>query len=423
MTTPLTLALDPATRQVETVVALINQALDGRVEVPELTPRAYAALVAECARARSRIQALELKLIAAADRADVASATGLASTGAWVARQTRADQGDAARQASLAHDLDEGLPETSAALSSGLVSAEHARVIAEATRRLPARLTDEEVGEVERALVQKARTLDPRGLRQAARRALEAVEPDPSVVDEHEETLLQDDEARALGRTRLTLHDNGDGTTSGHFTVPSLAGSILSKVLDTMTSPRRGRLGASQAQAGVQNLDRDWAHERGCAFVELLEHLPTDHLHAKTAATVLVRIDLESLRGRLKAAGLDIDEPISAAEARRLACGAGVVPAVLGGASQPLDLGRSKRLFSETQRIALGLRHSTCAADGCDRPFAWCELHHLDPWSCGGPSDLANAVPLCGFHHRRIHDKRYDHRRSSTGALTFHRRT
>ncbi len=423
MTAPSTLDLDPATRQVETVVALINQALDRRVEVPELAPHAYAALVTECARARARIQALELKLIAAADHADVAAATGLASTGAWVAKQTRADQEDATRLASLAHDLDEGLPETSAAMSSGLVSAEHARGIAEATRRLPARLTDEQVGEVERALVQKARTLDPRGLRKAARRALEAVEPDLAVVDAHEETLLQADEAGALGRTRLTLHDNGDGTTSGHFTVPSLAGSILSKVLDAMTPPRRGHLGASRAQVGVQGLDRDWAHERGCAFVELLEHLPTDHLHAKTAATVLVRIDLESLRGQLKAAGLDTDDPISAAEARRLACGAGVVPAVLGGASQPLDLGRSQRLFSETQRIALGLRHSTCAADGCDRPVAWCELHHLDPWSRGGPSDLTNAMPLCGFHHRRIHDKSYDHRRSSTGALTFHRRT
>jgi hypothetical protein len=422
MTTTPTLDLDPASRQVEGVVALINQALDRRVEIPALAPDAYAALVAECARARSRIQALELTLIAAAHRAGVASATGLPSTGAWVAKQTRADQRDAARQAGLADDLDGGLPATAEALSAGHVSAEHARVIAEATRRLPSRLTREQVGAVERTLLQKARTLDPRGLRKAARRALEAVEPDPAMVDEHEETLLQEDEARALGRTRLTLHDNGDGTTSGHFTVPTLAGSILSKVLDAMTSPRRGRLGATQAQAGVQGLDRDWAHERGRALVELLEHLPNDHLHAKTAATVLVRIDLESLRGQLKAAGLDTDEPISAAEARRLACGGGVVPAVLGGASQPLDLGRSKRLFSETQRIALGLRHSACAADGCDRPFAWCELHHLDPWSRGGPSDLANAVPLCGFHHRRMHDKTYDHRRSSTGALTFHRR-
>ena len=115
--------------------------------------------------------------------------------------------------------------------------------------------------------------------------------------------------------------------------------------------------------------------------------------------------------------------PDAAADARRLACGAGLVPAVTGGASQPLDLGRGKRLFTETQRVALALRHSTCSADGCDRPYAWCELHHHDPWSHGGTTELANAVPLCGFHHRRIHDPRYHHRRTPGGALTFHRRT
>ena len=288
---------------------------------------------------------------------------------------------------------------------------------------MPVGLTHQQVGEVEQALVQKARVLDPRGLRKAARRALEAVEHDTAVVDAHEGELLQDEENRALSRARLTLHDHGDGTTSGHFTVPTLAASILSKVLDAMTSPRRGRIGATHAHAGDQSLDRDWAHERGCAFVELLEHLPTDHLPTKTAATILVRLDLDTLRGRLRAAGLDTDQPISAADARRLACGAGLVPAVLGGASQPLDLGRTRRLFTETQRVALALEHSTCSADGCDRPYVWCELHHHDPWSHGGNTDLANAVPLCGFHHRRIHDPRYHHRRTPGGALTFHRRT
>ena len=44
---------------------------------------------------------------------------------------------------------------------------------------------------------------------------------------------------------------------------------------------------------------------------------------------------------------------------------------------------------------------------GCDRPYAWCELHHEDPWSHGGRTDLDLAVPLCGYHHRRMHDPRF----------------
>jgi hypothetical protein len=99
------------------------------------------------------------------------------------------------------------------------------------------------------------------------------------------------------------------------------------------------------------------------------------------------------------------------------------MPAVLNGRSAVLDLGSSKRLFTEHQRIAVGVTHQTCAADGCDRPYAWCELHHRDPWSQNGPTDLANATPLCHFHHQRIHDPGFAHTRQTGGSIRFNRRT
>jgi hypothetical protein len=79
----------------------------------------------------------------------------------------------------------------------------------------------------------------------------------------------------------------------------------------------------------------------------------------------------------------------------------------------------STRLFSEPQRTALGLAHPTCAADGCERPFAWRELHHRRPWSHAGSTNLDEAIPLCHFHHQRIHDHSYTHRSKSDGAITF----
>ena len=82
-------------------------------------------------------------------------------------------------------------------------------------------------------------------------------------------------------------------------------------------------------------------------------------------------------------------------------------PAVLGGGSLPLDLGRADRFFTEAQRVALATVYTECAAVGCDRPYAWCELHHEDPWAQGGQTDLDSAVPLCGYHHRRMHDPRF----------------
>ncbi|QZY28584.1 HNH endonuclease signature motif containing protein [Nocardioides coralli] len=404
------------------MVVAVHELLDG-VAADLLGPSDFAGVIAELSRARSRLQALELKLVAAAERHHVPRLTGARSTGAWVAQQTRSDGAQAARDARLALDLDASLPTTASALGAGEVSAAHAAVIAGATRQLPPSLTPDQRRAVEQRLVDKARVLDPRQLRRVARRALEAVERDTSVVDANEDGILRDEEALALSRTRLTLHDNGDGTTSGHFRVPTLAATVLRKVVDAMTAPRRGRLGATEAQAGDQRLDRDPAHERGLALTTLLEHLPTDRLASKVAATVIVKLDLDTLRGQLKAGGLDTDDLVSAAEARRLACNAGLVPAVLDGASQLLDLGRGKRLFSEAQRTAGALRHTSCAADGCDVPYAWAELHHWQPWSRGGRTDLEDLVPLCGFHHRRVHDSGYLHRRLPDGSIRFSRRT
>ena len=173
--------------------------------------------------------------------------------------------------------------------------------------------------------MEKAARFSPDQLRRIARRAIEAVEPDQKIVDAHENELIRTEEQAAREKCSLTLHDNGDGTTTGHFTIPALAAAMLGKVIDAMTAPRRMR---DQDHAADRSFD--WRHRRGLAFAELLEHLPTDHLHTKTAATVVVTIDHTVLAGAMKAAHLDTDQALSAGEARRLACNAGILPAVLG---------------------------------------------------------------------------------------------
>ena len=47
----------------------------------------------------------------------------------------------------------------------------------------------------------------------------------PRRSDAHEDAELRGEEARAEARVRLTMHDNLDGTVTGHFTVPTLAGA------------------------------------------------------------------------------------------------------------------------------------------------------------------------------------------------------
>ena len=86
----------------------------------------------------------------------------------------------------------------------------------------------------------------------------------------------------------------------------------------------------------------------------------------------------------------------------RLSADAELVPAVFGGQSIPLDLGRSARLFSKAQRIALAERDGGCAA--CGQNIGYVEAHHIRWWEHdAGPTDLANGVMLCSFCHHRMH--------------------
>src|SRR4051794_10418287 len=250
-----------------------------------------ATAIAEWSRAASRVEAVRLQLLAAADRAKVAEADGLTGTDAWVNRQTRSGREKAGRDLRLATELDRGHDAVGAALRAGEISAEHAAVIVHAADKLPVGLGQADKTRVEVALVAQAGRLDPGQLRRAARRALAAVEPDPDVVDAHQGALLREEEQAAYARSRLTLHDHADGMSSGHFMVPTVAASVLRKIIDRMISPRRGRAGASRAQAGPASDRLDWAARTGQAFVELLEHLPTDHLHSRRAVTVVATID------------------------------------------------------------------------------------------------------------------------------------
>ena len=122
-----------------------------------------------------------------------------------------------------------------------------------------------------------------------------------------------------------------------------------------------------------------------------------------------------------EAAGtLATGERLSATEIRRLACTSGILPRVLDGTSQILDQGRTKRLFTPPQRIALADRDNGCTYPGCDRPPAWTEAHHLNHWTRdNGPTTLTNAALLCARHHHFIHTEGIQGR-IQDGHVQFH---
>ena len=73
-----------------------------------------------------------------------------------------------------------------------------------------------------------------------------------------------------------------------------------------------------------------------------------------------------------------------------------------------LDLGHSTRLANRAQRRALRAMYATCAIPGCQVRYDRCKLHHIIWWRNGGPTDLANLLPVCTHHHTKIHNDHWD---------------
>jgi hypothetical protein len=103
--------------------------------------------------------------------------------------------------------------------------------------------------------------------------------------------------------------------------------------------------------------------------------------------------------------------PVSSSTARRLACDAGILPVVLGGKSQPIDVGRERRTASRYQRAAMLARSNHCEWPGCTVPADWCDAHHLVPWEARGPTDIENLAFMCNTHHHDAHEGGWDVRR------------
>ena len=88
---------------------------------------------------------------------------------------------------------------------------------------------------------------------------------------------------------------------------------------------------------------------------------------------------------------------------RRLACDASVIPVVLGGGGEVLELGRATRLATPGQLAALWWRDRSCSFPGCTTPAHWCDAHHLVHWADGGETRIDNLALLCGRHHSVVH--------------------
>ncbi len=408
--------IDPHLHPLLVGVDLLESAIEemGTSEPMFLDPVAKRRLLVRLARLETRLTALRLRTMAVAD--DVAATEGARDVAALLTHDTHGDAVAHRRELALARSLDRRWTLTATALGEGALNLAQALVITRALDDLPReRIEPAVLAQAEAHLVAEAAHRGPRELRLLGRKILEVVAPE---VYEHEEgARLEAEERRARERTSLSSQRLGDGTTRFVIRVPDAAAARLRTYLDAFTSPRHDGPGAGDRIPVFRRL--------GEAFCSLLEAVDPRRLpvHGGDATTLIVTIPLDDLTRELSAAGLSVGERISAAEARRLACTADIIPAVLGSRSEVLDLGRSSRLFRPPQRKAMVVRDRECRAEGCTVPASWCEAHHWGThWVHGGRTDLKDGLLLCSWHHHRAHDPTYTADRMPSGDVRFRRK-
>jgi len=359
---------------------------------------------------------LKARVVTHAETIGLPAEMGARSVAALLARRHRTSRPEAHRQARLAAGLD-AHPVTAAAMSEATVNDEQARAIIAGVDALPDDLDADLLVKAEEHLIELAADHDDaKALRGFARTILEVVAPE--IADAHLAKQLAELERDAEEANRFRIWETPQGRFRGDFDLDGFSGACLKKALFAHAAPKH------RAAKGPLGDRLPTAERLGEAFAEYVRRYPAGKLPKAGGlnATVVVLMSYETLMGDLRAAKLDTGEHISAGLARRIACDAGIIPAVLGGRSEVLDLGRSRRFHSRGQRIKATIEQGGCIEEGCDAPPGFTQMHHATKWSEGGGTN-GDGWMLCPSAHRRVHDSRFTHELLPNGKLRFHRRT
>ncbi|MGW4481037.1 DUF222 domain-containing protein [Rhodococcus triatomae] len=304
------------------------------------------------------------------------------------------------------------LPVAAVAVRDGAIGSDHVASIARTMRQIPHGTNADEIAVAERILSDAARSTTPEDVAKIGVHLLAHLNPDGSVPDERERKRrrglrlgkqgadfmtpvsgLLDPETRALlepvlaklARPGMNNPDDPE-SPSGEIVSPDLDRTALAKAAarDTRTAVQRNHDGLK---------------------VALQQMLSSGVLgsHRGLPVTAIVTMTIGQVE---KAAGVATTAtggivPIS--DALRMAQGAHPVLALFDHNGRPLHLGRSRRLASADQRLALIAASRGCTRPGCDAPAALAAVHHITEWQDGG-ADIANEDLACDSCHALVHD-------------------
>lgn len=281
----------------------------------------------------------------------------------------------------------EKLPLVAAAFAAGEISAAHATMIANAYT--PKRAAS--IAAAEEALVECARSRDPKDVGSVVRYLTDAVDGDGGSGNDDDQ----------IARNTCHASETLEGRLDVRASFDHVSGQTILVALN-----------AEMARDFQPNDPRSAPQRRADAFIHLLQsaldrgELGESH-GVRPHFTVV--IDIDELDGVTPAAADAVKTELrhsgflSSAAIEILLCDCDISRAIVNGKSEILDLGRATRTVSAAQWKALVVRDRHCTTPGCTRPPDHCQAHHIRHWTHGGPTNLENLRLVCTHHHREQH--------------------
>ncbi|SDI95089.1 protein of unknown function [Frankineae bacterium MT45] len=347
--------------------------------------------------------AVDHLLVAALMARGLADEYGFSAPAALLADLLRLDPREAKARVRAAEDLgprtgftgeplESVFPLVAAEQKAGAISARHAQVIVATLGGLSAELDFEHGAAIQATLVEQSRWFAPNELAKVAARIVAHLDPDGAAPTDAKQ---QRDRCFTLGK-----RDDGMVIPTGALT--PACGAASEAVLDSLSAP----LPVTDSDGGVLEPDRRTpAQRRHDALLDASRRLLADGglpNSGGVATTLLITMTEEQFRTQRGFASTSHGDLISIPETMSLAEEADVVSVVLNAEGGVLSHGRTRRLASPAQRLALFARDRGCTFPSCSIPAQWTQVHHQTPWQYGGETSVQTTALLCGHHHRNF---------------------
>ena len=384
------------------VVGLLDAVSPTGSSVPELRD-----LASVLGRARVKIDSLMCEIAAEVGRVDtgVDAASVLQDSGHLSGRDARRVDKVAGRLAEM--------PNTAERLAAGDITMDHAAALVTAAEQCGAAVVD---GDSD--LLERAEKTSPESFARQARRFAAAESPDRG------EALLER-QRRNRAASVFVDSDTGMGKVIGAFDPISF--NLIEQVVDGHTD---ALWRADGGRDGQPEQVRTSQQRRADALFELitgrdaLTRKPLEpgsgggagSFRAKASAQLVAVADIGVLDGTNPQGRCEIigTGPVPPGILAQLSPDTRLTGMIFAGPGRPLWMGRSIRLANTHQHLAIAVRDRGCMV--CGAPMHRCEIHHIQEWENGGPTDIDNLTALCGPHHRAHHNRqRTDGTRSGKG--------